>query len=75
MWCPQCQVQYCLHCGDKMGSLVKWHREQSCKQYLEQVSRSKAEAERQQKARLADEECAFTSFRAHVHDSVLSFTM
>ena len=39
-------MQYCLHCGEKLGTLVKWHAKQTCAQFLQQAANSKAAVER-----------------------------
>lgn len=48
MWCKSCDMQYCLHCGEKMGTLVKYHTNKSCSQFLQEADNSKAAAERKQ---------------------------
>ena len=58
MYCTQCRIQYCLHCGAKTGTLVKWHGGQRCEEYLAEVARSKEEGERRARAASADAECA-----------------
>jgi hypothetical protein len=50
-------MQYCLFCGDKMGTLVKWHSGQTCEDYLAKVAESIATKERQKLAAMADAEC------------------
>jgi hypothetical protein len=57
MWCPKCHVQYCLYCGERLGTLVKWHANTTCEDYLASLAKSKEDAERRQKAELADAEC------------------
>lgn len=46
MWCKRCDMQYCLYCGEKVGTLVKWHTNKTCSQFLKEVENSKAVAER-----------------------------
>jgi hypothetical protein len=46
MWCKSCDMQYCLHCGEKMGTLVKWHKHKTCQEFLQEADKSKAALQR-----------------------------
>ena len=46
MWCKSCDIQYCLHCGEKTGTLVKWHSHKTCAQFLQEAANSKAVAKK-----------------------------
>eukprot|EP00892_Ulva_mutabilis_P005990 jgi/Ulvmu1/3763/UM175_0011.1 len=54
MWCEACQVQYCLHCGDRLGTLVKWHAGKTCAQFLQQSQNAGAVMERLRLEQLAN---------------------
>lgn len=51
------QVRYCLHCGERTGTLVKWHATQTCTQFLEEALASRETAERRKLAAQADAGC------------------
>jgi hypothetical protein len=69
-WCEKCQVQYCLHCSDGLGTVVRWHCDKTCEEHLRAVQQSKIEAERRRKALEADAQCVSGSHRAqaYLHD-------
>eukprot|EP00892_Ulva_mutabilis_P001064 jgi/Ulvmu1/10959/UM007_0138.1 len=55
MWCDTCRIRYCLHCGDRMGTLVKWHDGKTCTEFLQDTENAKAAAERRRLERVANE--------------------
>lgn len=57
MWCDTCEMRYCLHCGDAMGTLVRWHAGRTCAQFLQDADNAKAAAERKRLEKVANEGC------------------
>jgi hypothetical protein len=58
LWCKRCEVQYCLHCGEKTGTLVKWHANKTCQEFLQEVENAKACATRKMLEDEANAGCA-----------------
>lgn len=58
MWCDTCEMRYCLHCGDAMGTLVRWHAGKTCTEFLQEADNAKSAAERQRLEREANAGCA-----------------
>lgn len=66
MWCDTCEMRYCLHCGDAMGTLVKWHAGKTCAEFLQEADNAKAAEERKRLEKAANEGCGPTA-RMHAY--------
>lgn len=67
MWCDVCQVRYCLHCTEAMGTLVRWHDGKTCKEFMQEAENAKAAAERKRLEKIANEGCALAPSCATNH--------
>jgi hypothetical protein len=57
LWCEKCRVQYCLYCGDSLGSLVRYHVGQTCAQFLQATEHAKIATAHQRSVDAVTAEC------------------